>query len=92
MTNSKIRLDYDGDELDADLDAEDVLVAVTQRARDEAIHGIRREYYSISDSLYGLTDISAVLNEDKTLRQSIDMLMSKLDDLHDHLSKTYKWD
>jgi hypothetical protein len=92
MTETKVRLDYDGVELDADLDAEDALEATKQRNRDAAIHGIRNEYYTLSDSLYGLIEISAVLDEDKALRKKIDMLMSKLDDLYAHLNKTYKWD
>ena len=92
MTEPKIRLDYDGDELDADLDAEDVLAAVTQRNREEAIQRIRKEYYAVSDGLFGLSDISAVLYEDETLRKDIYMLMTKLDDVYDHLNKTYRWD
>ena len=92
MTETKIRLDYDGDELDDDLDAEDVLAAVTQRNREEAIQSIRKEYYTVSDGLFGLSEISAVLYEDETLRKDIYMLMAKLDDVYAHLNSNYKWD
>jgi hypothetical protein len=92
MERAGVRLDYDGDGLDDDLDAEDVLAAVTQRNRENAIRRLRKEYYAVSDGLFGLSEISATLYEDETLRRDIYMLMQKLDDVEKHLTETYKWD
>ena len=92
MNQTEIRLDNDGVEMDDDLDTEDYVAAHAQRAREVAIRLIRKEYYAVSDGLFGLSEISAILCEDETLRKDIYMLMEKLDDVENHLTNNYKWD
>ena len=60
--------------------------------KEVAIRLIRKEYYAVSDGLFGLSEISAILCEDETLRKDIYMLMKKLNDVEKHLTNNYKWD
>ena len=58
---------------------------------EEGVYMLRKGYYDVSDGLHGLSEASAILNDEK-LRKDIYMIMEKIDDVHEHLNNKYKWD
>jgi hypothetical protein len=94
MTPNDLPLSFDHLTEDSQLILEPIVNDIKELNSDRPViksGQLRKHYYETSDALFALSANAAELEDDQ-FRRDVYMLMQKLDDVHDHLTKNYTWD